>query len=179
MDTETPSFTRAAACFLLAGVIRFRVPIWSSLPQRPQFDSSFFQRSYSSGLTVCPGAGVMALANATPIASTAKTLMIPPRWLKITSPLTNRRQAGRRRGDGRSESLLEPLGGRLGWIGMGVTAGLIQSHGERHFVLIAHDGQGYCPVGGGAQLGRNVARAADGRSVYLGDDITSLQPGFF
>src|SRR5579863_3006614 len=50
-DTEKPSFTSAAACFLLAGVIRFRVPISSSLPQRPQLDRSFFQRSYCASVT--------------------------------------------------------------------------------------------------------------------------------
>jgi hypothetical protein len=37
-----PSFTNAAACFRLAGVMKFIVPISSSLPQRPQLFVSFF-----------------------------------------------------------------------------------------------------------------------------------------
>src|SRR4051812_2513411 len=45
-ETLTPSFTRAAACLRLAGVIRLLAPTWSSLPQRPQFESSVFQPSY-------------------------------------------------------------------------------------------------------------------------------------
>src|SRR5688572_29956834 len=47
-DTVTPSLTSDAACFRLAGVTRFSVPSSSSFPQRPQFDSSVCQRSYSA-----------------------------------------------------------------------------------------------------------------------------------
>ena len=51
-DTDTPSFTSAAACLRFAGVIRLSAPISSSLPQRPQFERSFFQRAYSASVTV-------------------------------------------------------------------------------------------------------------------------------
>src|SRR5687768_12927345 len=44
-DTVTPSLTSAAACLRFAGVTRFSVPISSSFPQRPQFESSVCQRS--------------------------------------------------------------------------------------------------------------------------------------
>src|SRR5262245_54444465 len=37
--TETPSVTSLAARTRASGVMRFRVPSWSSAPQRPQFDS--------------------------------------------------------------------------------------------------------------------------------------------
>src|SRR5262245_14831324 len=47
-ETDTPSLTSAAACLRFAGVIRFAAPIWSSLPQRPQLDSSLDQRAMSS-----------------------------------------------------------------------------------------------------------------------------------
>src|SRR4030095_14671439 len=50
-DTATPSFTRAAACARFAGVTRLSVPSSSSLPQRPQLDSSVCQRSYSDFVT--------------------------------------------------------------------------------------------------------------------------------
>src|SRR5206468_239257 len=52
-DTDTPSLTRAAAALRLAGVTKFSVPISSSLPQRPQFESSVCQCSYS----VCETSG--------------------------------------------------------------------------------------------------------------------------
>src|SRR6516165_3457855 len=52
-ETEMPSFTEAAACFTLAGVMRFTLPFWSSLPQRPQFESSFIQRSNCVLSTLC------------------------------------------------------------------------------------------------------------------------------
>src|SRR5206468_1061387 len=51
-ETETPSLTSAAACFRFAGVMRFIVPISSSLPQRPQFDRSFFHCSYWAVVTL-------------------------------------------------------------------------------------------------------------------------------
>src|SRR5439155_1223593 len=51
-ETETPSLTSAAACFRFAGVMRFIVPISSSLPQRPQFDKSFFHCSYWAVVTL-------------------------------------------------------------------------------------------------------------------------------
>ena len=47
-DTATPSFTSAAACARFAGVTRLSVPSSSSLPQRPQLESSVCQRSYSA-----------------------------------------------------------------------------------------------------------------------------------
>ena len=40
-DTVIPSFTSAAACFRLPGVIKFAAPSSSSCPHRPQFDRSF------------------------------------------------------------------------------------------------------------------------------------------
>src|SRR6516162_6298956 len=39
-ETTTPSFTRRNASFVFSGVARLRVPRSSSLPQRPQFESS-------------------------------------------------------------------------------------------------------------------------------------------
>src|SRR5215831_10675769 len=50
-ETEIPSFTNAAACLRLAGVIRLSVPSSSSFPHRPQLESSFCQRSYSAFVT--------------------------------------------------------------------------------------------------------------------------------
>src|SRR5437899_7858110 len=50
-ETETPSFTNAAASLRLAGVMSLSVPISSSFPQRPQFESSFCHRSYSAFVT--------------------------------------------------------------------------------------------------------------------------------
>ena len=50
-ETEILSLTSAAACRRFAGVIRFSAPISSSLPQRPQFDSSVFRRSNCARLT--------------------------------------------------------------------------------------------------------------------------------
>src|SRR5688572_20004024 len=50
-DTATPSFTSAAACALFAGVTRLSVPSSSSLPQRPQLESSVCHRSYSALVT--------------------------------------------------------------------------------------------------------------------------------
>jgi hypothetical protein len=57
-DTEKPSLTRAAACLRLAGVIKFIVPISSSLPQRPQLLRSFFHCSNCSALTLWLAAAV-------------------------------------------------------------------------------------------------------------------------
>src|SRR5215510_3190021 len=56
-ETVTPSLTSATAARRLAGVIRLRAPISSSLPQRPQLERSFFQRSYSAVVTTCVEAG--------------------------------------------------------------------------------------------------------------------------
>src|SRR5256885_13163520 len=53
-DTDTPSLTSAAACLRFEGVIRFNAPISSSLPHRPQFDSSVFHRSYCASVTAWP-----------------------------------------------------------------------------------------------------------------------------
>src|SRR5882757_5609435 len=84
-DTENPSFTRAAASFRFAGVIRLRAPIWSSLPQRPQLERSFFQPSYSAAVTTCVGA---VWDDNVPAASptinntdrlSVRALMLPPR----------------------------------------------------------------------------------------------------
>ena len=49
--SRLPSFTRAAACFRLAGVMRLIAPSWSSLPQRPQLEISVIHRSRSSSVT--------------------------------------------------------------------------------------------------------------------------------
>ena len=53
-DTLVPVLTRLMACFRFAGVRRLAAPSWSSLPQRPQFESSVIQRSNCS--FVAPGA---------------------------------------------------------------------------------------------------------------------------
>src|SRR5678816_431312 len=50
-ETATPSFTSAAACGRFAGVIKLSVPSSSSLPQRPQLESSVCHRSYSTLVT--------------------------------------------------------------------------------------------------------------------------------
>src|SRR5262245_32641874 len=52
--TGTPSFTSAAARARCAGVMRFRVPNWSSAPQRPQLlrRSSMARTSPSVGTTI-------------------------------------------------------------------------------------------------------------------------------
>src|SRR5215510_6429929 len=71
-DTDTPSLTSAAACFRLAGVIRFGAPISSSLPQRPQLESSFFHFSYCSAVTAC-GSPACARMTTTVPASTRHT----------------------------------------------------------------------------------------------------------
>ena len=55
-DTENPPSRDAAASLRFAGVIRLRAPIWSSLPQRPQLERSFFQLSYSAAVTTRVGA---------------------------------------------------------------------------------------------------------------------------
>src|SRR5579862_9155461 len=51
METETPSLTSAAACLRLAGVMRLTAPIWSSLPQRPQLESSVIHWSTMAAVT--------------------------------------------------------------------------------------------------------------------------------
>src|SRR5258708_14428799 len=86
MDTEKPSFTNPAACFLLAGVIRCKAPISSSLPQRPQLDRSFFQRSYCASVTVWAGAGVTACDDSLPAASAniSNTNKLPAKALIVT-----------------------------------------------------------------------------------------------
>src|SRR4026209_2202260 len=50
-ETGTPSFTSAIAARRVAGVTRLSVPIWSSLPQRPQLDNSVCQALYCASLT--------------------------------------------------------------------------------------------------------------------------------
>src|SRR5262249_55252254 len=79
------SLTSAAACFRFAGVIKLRAPSWSSLPHRPQFDSSFFQRSTSALVTGLGEALAWALAaeereTAVPAAATSAS----PRMLAAT-----------------------------------------------------------------------------------------------
>ena len=44
--------------FVFSGVIRFSMPRWSSLPQRPQFDSSFSHCFSLSSVTSRPGSCV-------------------------------------------------------------------------------------------------------------------------
>jgi len=72
-DTETPSRTSAVASRRFAGVIRLRVPIWSSLPQRPQFESSVFQRSYWAAVTVSGAAGALCEKTPCPVYAAATT----------------------------------------------------------------------------------------------------------
>src|SRR4029079_2955853 len=85
-DTDTPSFTRPAACLRLDGVMRFRAPIWSSLPQRPQFDRSVSHRSYAASVTMGRGVGLTWDESAPTLSPTISTtrrrlnvvLMLPP-----------------------------------------------------------------------------------------------------
>src|SRR5712692_11779488 len=56
-DTMVPVFTRAAACLRFAEVIRFRAPSSSSLPQRPQLESSVIHRANCSFVTLLRFAG--------------------------------------------------------------------------------------------------------------------------
>ena len=56
--TVLPSFTRASACFVFSGVIRFSSPRSSSLPQRPQFESSFSHCFSLSSVTSRAGSWV-------------------------------------------------------------------------------------------------------------------------
>src|SRR5262249_24369281 len=80
---ENPSFTSAAASLRFAAVTRLRAPISSSLPQRPQLVSSFFQPSYSASLTTrgavwdarCPAVSPK-IATARRLCTTA--FMLPP-----------------------------------------------------------------------------------------------------
>src|SRR5712691_797714 len=55
--TGTPSWTSRAACTRLAGMIRFRVPSWSSAPQRPQLLrlSIILMTSLSAGVWLMAG----------------------------------------------------------------------------------------------------------------------------
>src|SRR5438874_8899534 len=52
-----PSFTSAAACLRLAGVIKFAAPSSSSCPHRPQFDRSFIAWWNSASVVVFLVAG--------------------------------------------------------------------------------------------------------------------------
>src|SRR5712691_4339148 len=74
-DTENPSLASASACLRLAGVIRFRVPSSSSLPQRPQLESSVCQRTYSACVT--RGWGVACCARARSPGSASVARMTP------------------------------------------------------------------------------------------------------
>jgi len=52
--TDTPSLTSAAARLRWAGVMKFTVPSWSSVPQRPQLESvsSILRTSSCVGIAV-------------------------------------------------------------------------------------------------------------------------------
>src|SRR5579863_6253611 len=76
-ETVKPSLASASACLRLAGVIRFRVPNSSSLPQRPQFESSVCQRAYSACVT--RGCGVACCACARPPGNASVATMTPVR----------------------------------------------------------------------------------------------------
>src|SRR5271166_1870824 len=54
-EMATPSLTIPAASLRLAGVIRLRVPSWSSFPHRPQLESSVINLSTSSFVMWCAG----------------------------------------------------------------------------------------------------------------------------
>src|SRR6266705_6451301 len=72
-DTEKPSLTKEAACFRLAGVMKFNVPISSSLPQRPQLLRSFFHCSNCSLVTLWLAAPVPCGARALAVTATIIT----------------------------------------------------------------------------------------------------------
>src|SRR5260370_6116790 len=67
-ETEMPSRTSRTAWRRFSGVIRFNVPRWSSLPQRPQFEISVIHFSTCSRVT---RVGVCALTANTTQASAA------------------------------------------------------------------------------------------------------------
>ena len=52
-EIASPVSTSAAACRRFASVMRLAAPIWSSSPQRPQFDSSVIH--WSNSARVAPG----------------------------------------------------------------------------------------------------------------------------
>ena len=62
MENEAPSFTRLAACFRFAGVIRFTAPDSSCFPHRPQLESFIKQVveicSGQDRMRVCLPAGI-------------------------------------------------------------------------------------------------------------------------
>src|ERR1700682_6026701 len=77
IETASPSFTSAAACFRLAGVMKFAAPSSSSLPQRPQFDSSFVARMKSSSVVIVFRVCISAVPTSQPAITTNPTNAAP------------------------------------------------------------------------------------------------------
>src|SRR5262245_38049825 len=94
-ETDSPSFTSAAARFRLAGVMGLSAPISSSFPQRPQFDRFVFHCSYCAMVTLwlepavrCAGAGAPAPDARPDTATTIRSesgFVIGPRKLSLCS----------------------------------------------------------------------------------------------
>ena len=83
MDTETPSSTSPAAARRVSSVIRLRVPISSSGPQRPQLEISSIHWSNSARLTdsapwPAAGRGRAAAATSSTRTSGTATVRTPP-----------------------------------------------------------------------------------------------------
>src|SRR5215510_14732577 len=82
-EIETPSFTSAAACLRLAGVMRLRVPSSSSFPHRPQLDNSVCQRSYSAFVArgcvaVCCGQAAITHTTIKTAITLINVFIVPP-----------------------------------------------------------------------------------------------------
>src|SRR5205085_7759056 len=70
-ETVRPMRTSAAAAVRFAGVIEFSVPSWSRAPQRPQFDSVWWNAATAAADSGARGSG-MATSCATLLRSTAR-----------------------------------------------------------------------------------------------------------
>src|SRR5262249_19326842 len=84
IEIEMPSFTSAAACLRLAGVMRLSVPSSSSFPHRPQLDNSVRHRSYSAFVTrgcvaFCCGPAAIAPKAIKTAVTVINVFIVPPR----------------------------------------------------------------------------------------------------
>src|SRR5215510_6963774 len=83
IEIEMPSFTSAAACLRLAGVMRLSVPSSSSFPHRPQLDNSVCQRPYSAFVTrgcvaVCCGQAAITPTTIKTALTVIHVFIVPP-----------------------------------------------------------------------------------------------------
>src|SRR5262249_42643664 len=83
IEIEMPSFTSAAACLRLAGVMRLSVPSSSSFPHRPQLDNSVCHRSYSAFVTrgcvaVCCGQAAITPTTIKTAITVINVFIVPP-----------------------------------------------------------------------------------------------------